>query len=128
MLALSSRERHYPPCIRLASSLYTPCLLPVYALPPPCIRPWSWFILQVTNFTSSWRNGLAFCALIHSFYPSLIQYSELTSNDIKINCKLAFEVNDKRKIGLVNPKLFFFSRNKRMFKIFYYLKHSGPLN
>ena len=32
---------------------------------------------QVTNFGMSWRNGLAFCALIHSFYPDLIPYSQL---------------------------------------------------
>ena len=32
---------------------------------------------QVTNFGTSWRNGLAFCALIHSFYPDLIPYSQL---------------------------------------------------
>jgi hypothetical protein len=51
--------------------------------------------MKVTNFTTSWRNGLAFCAIIHSFYPDLIpHYSALSSHDIKENCKAAFEAGE----------------------------------
>jgi len=57
--------------------------------------------IKVTNFTSSWRNGLAFCALIHSFYPDLVQYDTLTAHDIKHNCKLAFEAGEKLGIPRV---------------------------
>ena len=57
--------------------------------------------VKVTNFTTSWRNGLAFCALIHSFYPDLIPYDALTSHDIKHNCKLAFEAGEKLGIPRV---------------------------
>jgi len=57
--------------------------------------------IKVTNFTTSWRNGLAFCALIHSFYPDLIQYDTLTAHDIKHNCKLAFEAGEKLGIPRV---------------------------
>jgi len=57
--------------------------------------------IKVTNFTTSWRNGLAFCALIHSFYPDLIPYDTLTAHDIKHNCKLAFEAGEKLGIPRV---------------------------
>jgi hypothetical protein len=28
--------------------------------------------VKVTNMTTSWRNGMAFCALIHHFHPELM--------------------------------------------------------
>lgn len=61
--------------------------------------------VKVTNFTTSWRNGLAFCGLIHSFYPDLIAYDTLTQHDIKHNCKLAFEAGEKLGITqLIEPE------------------------
>ncbi|XP_070573350.1 cytospin-A-like [Ptychodera flava] len=47
--------------------------------------------IDVTNFSSSWNDGLAFCALIHSYLPQKIPYSELNSQDKRRNFKLAFE-------------------------------------
>ncbi|XP_015279422.1 PREDICTED: EH domain-binding protein 1-like protein 1 isoform X2 [Gekko japonicus] len=47
--------------------------------------------IRVTNFTTSWRNGLAFCAILHHFHPKKIQYDALDPLDIRQNNKLAFD-------------------------------------
>ena len=47
--------------------------------------------VKVTNFSNSWRNGLAFCALISHYRPDLINYNSLNHNDIRTNCHKAFE-------------------------------------
>ncbi|KAI9545750.1 hypothetical protein NQZ68_033882 [Dissostichus eleginoides] len=46
--------------------------------------------LKITNFSTSWRNGLAFCAILHHFQPEKINYEMLDPYDIKINNKKAF--------------------------------------
>lgn len=47
--------------------------------------------VKVTNLTTSWRNGMAFCALIHRYHPELIDMDSLSPHDIAGNCKKAFE-------------------------------------
>lgn len=37
--------------------------------------------IDVTNFSSSWSDGLAFCALLHTYLPAHIPYQELISQD-----------------------------------------------
>ncbi|CAJ1063581.1 EH domain-binding protein 1-like protein 1 isoform X6 [Xyrichtys novacula] len=46
--------------------------------------------VKVTNFSTSWRNGLAFCAILHHFHPDKIDFDKLEPHDIKINNKKAF--------------------------------------
>uniref|UniRef100_A0A8C6UFQ9 EH domain binding protein 1 n=1 Tax=Neogobius melanostomus TaxID=47308 RepID=A0A8C6UFQ9_9GOBI len=48
--------------------------------------------VKITNFTTSWRNGLAFCALLHHFRPDMIDYKSLNPQDIKENNKKAYDV------------------------------------
>ncbi|KAM3601873.1 uncharacterized protein V6R79_020367 [Siganus canaliculatus] len=47
--------------------------------------------VKVTNFSTSWRNGLAFCAILHHFHPDRINYDQLEAHDIKQNNKKAFD-------------------------------------
>nr|XP_043897288.1 EH domain-binding protein 1-like protein 1 isoform X5 [Solea senegalensis] len=47
--------------------------------------------VKVTNFSTSWRNGLAFCAILHHFHPDKIDFDQLEPHDIKLNNKKAFD-------------------------------------
>ncbi|XP_039996533.1 EH domain-binding protein 1-like protein 1 isoform X6 [Xiphias gladius] len=47
--------------------------------------------VKITNFSTSWRNGLAFCAILHHFHPEKINYEMLDPYDIKHNNKKAFD-------------------------------------
>ncbi|XP_042256474.1 mucin-17 isoform X4 [Thunnus maccoyii] len=47
--------------------------------------------VKITNFSTSWRNGLAFCAILHHFYPEKINFELLDPYDIKHNNKKAFD-------------------------------------
>ncbi|XP_073421479.1 cytospin-B isoform X4 [Dendrobates tinctorius] len=47
--------------------------------------------IDITNFSSSWSDGLAFCALLHTYLPAHIPYLELNSQDKKRNLMLAFQ-------------------------------------
>lgn len=51
--------------------------------------------MQIDNFTSSWRSGLGFNALIHSHRPDLFDYSSLTKGKHIENLNHAFDVAQK---------------------------------
>nr|XP_046269336.1 cytospin-A isoform X2 [Scatophagus argus] len=50
--------------------------------------------IDITNFSSSWADGLAFCAVYHTYLPSHIPYNTLTPENKKENLSLAFKTGE----------------------------------
>ena len=46
--------------------------------------------MDVQNFSGSWGSGLAFCALLHSFFPDAFDYGSLEPGARRHNFALAF--------------------------------------
>ncbi|XP_022623364.1 smoothelin-like protein 2 [Seriola dumerili] len=46
--------------------------------------------IDIQNFSSSWSDGMAFCALVHSFFPTEFDYTALSPGNRKHNFELAF--------------------------------------
>lgn len=46
--------------------------------------------IDITNFSSSWNDGLAFCAILHSYLPDRIPYDTLSPANKRRNFSLAF--------------------------------------
>ncbi|NWI47426.1 SMTL2 protein, partial [Picathartes gymnocephalus] len=51
--------------------------------------------IDLQNFSSSWNDGMAFCALVHSFFPEAFDYSKLDPANRKQNFELAFATAEK---------------------------------
>lgn len=48
--------------------------------------------VNITNFSSSWANGMAFCALVHQHVPDTFDFKMLNPRNRKGNFELAFRV------------------------------------
>ncbi|XP_029462650.1 trichohyalin-like [Rhinatrema bivittatum] len=48
--------------------------------------------IAITNFSSSWTDGMALCALLHTYLPERIPYQRLDPMEKRKNLNLAFEV------------------------------------
>ncbi|XP_074548254.1 spectrin beta chain, erythrocytic isoform X2 [Halichoeres trimaculatus] len=55
--------------------------------------------VNITNFTTSWKDGLAFNALIHKHRPDLVDYSTLRRSNPTHNLQNAFNVAEQ-KLGV----------------------------
>ncbi|KAK5980244.1 Calponin actin-binding domain containing protein [Trichostrongylus colubriformis] len=54
--------------------------------------------VSVTNFSSSWSDGMAFCALIHRFAPDAFDFNKLDPKNKRQNLELAFKVAEENGI------------------------------
>jgi hypothetical protein len=52
--------------------------------------------VNVQNFNTSWKDGLAFCALIHKHRPDLLDFDTLDPNDHAGNLQKAFTVAEEQ--------------------------------
>jgi len=51
--------------------------------------------VNIQNFDSSWYDGMGFCALVHAFDPSLIDFNSLNKDNKKENLIKAFQLAEK---------------------------------
>ena len=51
--------------------------------------------VKVSDFTSSWRDGLAFNAIIHRNRPDLVEWKKLDRRQVRERIDLAFHVMEK---------------------------------
>ncbi|KAM9446209.1 smoothelin isoform 8-T8 [Clarias gariepinus] len=47
--------------------------------------------VEIQNFSSSWSDGMAFCALVHNFFPDAFDYSTLSPSNRRQNFEVAFK-------------------------------------
>ena len=65
--------------------------------------------VNIIDMDNSWRDGLAFCAMIHHFRPNLIVYDSLKTEDVLKNNELAFKIAEQEMgiPSLLDPQVCF---------------------
>ncbi|PAA74655.1 hypothetical protein BOX15_Mlig021217g1, partial [Macrostomum lignano] len=53
---------------------------------------------EVTNFSSSWNDGMAMCGLLHRYLPDRVPYAQLTPEDKRGNFLVAFKAAESAGI------------------------------
>lgn len=61
--------------------------------------------INIKDFTSSWKDGLAFNALIHKFRSSIFEYNDLYKNKRNLNSKKFAEYNLEHAFNLAQKFL-----------------------
>jgi len=51
--------------------------------------------VDITNFSSSWNDGMAFCAMLHTYIPDKIPYATLKQMEKKRNFTIAFQAAER---------------------------------
>lgn len=46
--------------------------------------------IDITNFSSSWNDGLALCAILHTYLPDRVPYDTLVPQEKRRNFSIAF--------------------------------------
>lgn len=64
--------------------------------------------VTVTNFHTSWKDGLAFCAVVHKFHPEDLQFDSLSKEKPLDNLETAFSVAQKH--GMINSHTLLIAR------------------
>uniref|UniRef100_A0A8D2Q5W8 Calponin-homology (CH) domain-containing protein n=1 Tax=Varanus komodoensis TaxID=61221 RepID=A0A8D2Q5W8_VARKO len=52
--------------------------------------------VDIQNFSTSWSSGMAFCALIHKFFPDAFDYAALDPANRRENFALAFSTAEQK--------------------------------
>ena len=47
--------------------------------------------VDVKDFSNSWRDGLALCAILHNFVPELVPYDDLSPSNARENYTVALK-------------------------------------
>jgi cytospin len=78
--------------------------------------------IDITNFSSSWNDGLAFCAIMHSYLQDRVPYDSLTPVDKRRNFSLAFTAAES--VGIITSlvstiyiRIMFISKAKVKFRV-----------
>lgn len=94
---MTARQRAWPHNTECGNLTDITDMMGVAALEDWCRRGLEGYKgVKITDMSSSWRDGLAFCALIHRYRPDLLDFDRLDPQDWIGNCSLAFQVAESQ--------------------------------